>query len=1820
MKHLTNIFLFLFIVVLPQMAAAQSDTLSIPLISTPRGTSGNLIPINLSNTTSTRSVQIVLTYDHTLFTVDSVAAGTRTSNFSTNSFNILPASGPSTIDTVRIVIFDAVSPIDSIPAGTGDIASLVISTVPDPGAVAVFFEVSGQSETATFDANNQEKPLEVVHGVVTNGPPEISTLTEDTGGNVKVFGDTVHVTLVGTPSVATITGDRNISGTFGIGILVANEPLVETPLGSGIYLGAYVVENGDEAFEAQVIGRLVDIGDRSATTVTDTRITIDAAKPLFTSGPSAEGVSDGVATIIWSTNEPTIGTVQYGITDFGQSGGFSDLATDHSLGLTGLLPQTPYQARVIAVDAAANVDTSSTLIFTTLAIADSVPPFFVQLPTVIGQDDSLLTISWVASEQAIGIVELTDGVTTVRDTTKVYVSNGSTTISGLTPNTTYTGTVSLVDRLGNGPGSSLDDNNPFSVTGTTLEFPDLSPAIFLAPPRAEGVANQSALIPFTTDKPVRAIVDIGLTANLGETISDTTRISDDFTIEALRLDPGVTYFVQVTVVSLQELRTVSNVFSFTTLAEPSVIPSSIVKGPVVTAITHNSFTVFWETDAYGTSVVNFRRTTESAYQTLTVPAFTRAHQVTVPGPFKPLDINTEYDFTVSSIDRSGVTSEIRQGRARTFNRIDTEAPTFLSDPVVTFVDTGIVVVEWSTSELSDSRGAINTTTDLSVIRETNPILTKDHKVIFTGLLSDTRYYFQMTSVDPSGNPSQSKIDSIRTLNVSDAVAPDVLSITTIAADTALALIGWSTTEISDSRVLFGVTPDSLLREFYDPNHVYDHRASLTGLFPGTTYYYRVQSSDLAGNTSLLTPVAPALPKSFQTPTVADKTPPAITQVAARLLPRPTPLAPKPVDDLLSTSTIAEISWNTSEAANTLVRFGQSPDLLLHSVENGDFVRDHLISTPPSLSRLFEGAIRVIYYEVSSTDASGNTSVYPQRGRPRLSLVEAESSDVPAEVIAPPSMGYISDRIGIITWSTNIPTTSQVIYRQVTGVPGAPYQLATRPRLTRNHVVIISNLVPGTSYEYFVHPFQTNNVVLTRVSNGFLVSPKPNSTSVLPGGFGRFTTNLQPDTQAPVILRGPSVIGRNGNALTIQWESDELSTSAVAYGVGPNLDQQTEVGDLVRNHVVTISGLDIGTTYSYRVQSVDPSGNGPSESALSIATTGAQIDITPPTFIDSPTIVGNTRVPGSEFSRVAISWTTDEPADTRFRYGTDDLGNVASRDGFRREHVAIVTGLSPGTGYSGQVAGTDLAGNGPSLSAPLAFTAATDIDNTAPVISSISTALTTNKEITATWRTDEASLSFLRIIRSGTTDTVAVGSNEYRIAHSLTIGDTAIVRPGIVYTVLLGSDDLAGNESFVDVGLITTPTGADNTPPAAPAGLVGSAGNSSVTLSWSVSTEPDLAGYHVSEQLGTTGIGPVTQLASLHPDIIISVGNLTNDLVYTYIVQAVDWSGNVSANSTVILQPSVSNVPGRPFAASPFNDQIVSKKPILVSTVADRPAATPDAVLTYSFVVFSDSLLTSVVASVSDIGEGIPLNPTHWQVVNSAFQDGVALVDNARYWWQVRANSGNVEGLWSTPVSFITNFNKPVSVELASFSAASDEGRVTLEWQISDPAEVSGFYVLRSLNKNGPFEALNSGLLSEESGKYRFLDRDTRTNITYYYAIEAVGLSGVPERFGPISVRVTPPLTFAIDQNYPNPFNPSTTIRFQIPRSGQVVLNVYNILGQEIANLLNGVREAGFHTAVWDGRNSRGRVSASGVYLYRIVVRDLDGNPAFTSGKKMLLIK
>jgi hypothetical protein len=90
--------------------------------------------------------------------------------------------------------------------------------------------------------------------------------------------------------------------------------------------------------------------------------------------------------------------------------------------------------------------------------------------------------------------------------------------------------------------------------------------------------------------------------------------------------------------------------------------------------------------------------------------------------------------------------------------------------------------------------------------------------------------------------------------------------------------------------------------------------------------------------------------------------------------------------------------------------------------------------------------------------------------------------------------------------------------------------------------------------------------------------------------------------------------------------------------------------------------------------------------------------------------------------------------------------------------------------------------------------------------------------------------------------------------------------------------------------------------------------------------------------------------------------------------------------------------------------------------------------------------------------------------------------------------------------------------------------------------------------------------------------------------------------------------FRLQQNYPNPFNPSTVINYQLTYPARVEVNIYNILGQKIKNLVDGFRVKGNHSVVWDGKDQNGKEVASGIYFYKIIAGD------HTSVRKMVLLK
>ncbi len=103
----------------------------------------------------------------------------------------------------------------------------------------------------------------------------------------------------------------------------------------------------------------------------------------------------------------------------------------------------------------------------------------------------------------------------------------------------------------------------------------------------------------------------------------------------------------------------------------------------------------------------------------------------------------------------------------------------------------------------------------------------------------------------------------------------------------------------------------------------------------------------------------------------------------------------------------------------------------------------------------------------------------------------------------------------------------------------------------------------------------------------------------------------------------------------------------------------------------------------------------------------------------------------------------------------------------------------------------------------------------------------------------------------------------------------------------------------------------------------------------------------------------------------------------------------------------------------------------------------------------------------------------------------------------------------------------------------------------------------------------------------------------------------------ITIKIGPPANYELFQNYPNPFNPTTMIEYQLPGNGAqyiVSLRIYDVLGREVANLVNEQQDAGYYQKTFDGHRF-----ASGMYIYRLLATD-DQNNHHVFQKKMLMVK
>jgi len=125
----------------------------------------------------------------------------------------------------------------------------------------------------------------------------------------------------------------------------------------------------------------------------------------------------------------------------------------------------------------------------------------------------------------------------------------------------------------------------------------------------------------------------------------------------------------------------------------------------------------------------------------------------------------------------------------------------------------------------------------------------------------------------------------------------------------------------------------------------------------------------------------------------------------------------------------------------------------------------------------------------------------------------------------------------------------------------------------------------------------------------------------------------------------------------------------------------------------------------------------------------------------------------------------------------------------------------------------------------------------------------------------------------------------------------------------------------------------------------------------------------------------------------------------------------------------------------------------------------------------------------------------------------------------------------------------------------------------------------------------------------FFMSDSGKKIQPTVRLKCLSFTGKEEKLLDQNTGKTHPNKFSLSQNYPNPFNPSTMITYQLPKTSDVEISIYNLLGQKIATLLDSRQNAGKYQVEWDASSF-----ASGIYYYKIQAGE------FQDVKKMVVIK
>jgi len=272
------------------------------------------------------------------------------------------------------------------------------------------------------------------------------------------------------------------------------------------------------------------------------------------------------------------------------------------------------------------------------------------------------------------------------------------------------------------------------------------------------------------------------------------------------------------------------------------------------------------------------------------------------------------------------------------------------------------------------------------------------------------------------------------------------------------------------------------------------------------------------------------------------------------------------------------------------------------------------------------------------------------------------------------------------------------------------------------------------------------------------------------------------------------------------------------------------------------------------------------------------------------------------------------------------------------------------------------------------------------------------------------------------------------------------------------------------------------------------------------------------------------------------------------------------------------------------------------------------IFTYSIQWWSN-IMTVGVAITSDGGTSYTsIWETSFSTHHPSTTDTISFVgtDNMQIALYYTGDSNDAD-FWFVDDLYLIDLN-PIPVELISFTVSTNNNNVELNWSTASEVNNRGFNIERK-KVNEVFKSIafiDGNGTTAETQVYSYEDKNLSDGI-YYYRLKQIDLNGEFEYSDDIMVSVSNPISFDLAQNYPNPFNPSTKISFIIAETEFTSLKVYDVLGNEVAILINEEKPAGQYDVEFSAIVG-GNDLTSGFYIYQLK----SGN--FSETKKMLLLK